>query len=193
VSGKVNWTRKALSSAQRDVSIGIVLIFRNSVAGSALVPQVLRTMLYRWSGLAIQSFNIREGQVIDNSHLRIGDRTFVNRHCSFEGKGVIDIGSDCQIGPETTFLTSNHERLPDGRIDNVPNYLDIRVGDGAWIGARSVILPGAIIGERCIIAAGAVVRGVCVAGATYAGVPARLLGASSPNGVGAAARSLQAP
>jgi maltose O-acetyltransferase len=182
LGGSVSWVRKALSSVRRDLSIGLRLVFRNSIAGSALVPQLLRTMLYRWSGLDVQSFNIREGQVIDNSRLRIGDRTFVNRHCSFEGKGLIDIGADCQIGPETAFLTSNHERLPDGSIDSVPTYLDIRVEDGAWIGARSVILPGAIIEKYRVIAAGAVVRGRCLAGATYGGVPARLLAPSSGKG-----------
>jgi maltose O-acetyltransferase len=172
---------KALQSIWRDLSLAVRLIVRNSVAGSVLVPQIVRTMVYRWSGLDIRSFNVREGQVIDNSHVHIGDRTFVNRHCSFEGHGTISIGNDCQIGPETTFITSSHERLPGGTISNEAVPLDIRVEDGAWIGARSVILPGAVVERDCIIAAGAVVRGRCLAGEAYGGVPARLLQASPPS------------
>ena len=171
--------QRLMDSIRRDLALAARSTFRNTIAGSVLVPQVLRTLLYRSSGLAIRSFNIREGQVIDNSHLRIGDRTFVNRHCSFEGEGTIDIGADCQIGPETTFVTSNHERLPDGTVDTAPTYLDIKVGDGVWIGARSVILPGAVMEDDCIIAAGAVVRGRCLAGRSYGGVPARMLTSSA--------------
>jgi|NGEPerStandDraft_6_1074524.scaffolds.fasta_scaffold02922_2 maltose O-acetyltransferase len=166
---------KAARSIQRDLTLAGVLIFRNSIAGSVLVPQIVRTLLYRLSGLDIRSFNIREGQTIDNSHVQIGERTFVNRKCTFEGSGVIAIGSDCQLGPETMFITSTHERRGDGSINNDPRSLDIRVEDGAWIGARSVVLPGTVIEKNCIIAAGAVVRGRCLAGMTYGGVPARLL------------------
>jgi maltose O-acetyltransferase len=167
--------QRVMDSIRRDLVFAWWSILRNTIAGSVFVPQVLRTVLYRSSGLAIRSFNIREGQVIDNRRLGIGEGTFVNRGCSFEGEGRIDIGADCQIGPETIFITSNHERRADGTIDTRPTYLDIKVGDRAWIGARAVILPGAVVEEDCVIAAGAVVRGRCLAGRTYGGVPARLL------------------
>jgi len=180
VSASTSWTKKALKSVQRDVAFAARSLIRNSLCGSILVPQILRTVLYRWSGLAIRSFNVREAQIFDNDRVRIGDRTFVSRHCYFEGKGLIDIGDNCQIGIDTMFLTSNHERLPDGTIDTAPTYLDIRVANGTWVGARSIILPGTVIEENCVIAAGAVVRGRCLAGQTYGGVPARLLTPSSP-------------
>jgi maltose O-acetyltransferase len=176
------WLNKAVGSVRRDLSLAVLLFFRNSVAGSALVPQIVRTMLYRLSGLDIRSFNVREGQVIDNSNIHIGDHTFVNRHCSFEGHGSIYIGDDCKLGPEIAFITSSHDRLPDGTIDNVFIPGEIRVEDGAWIGARSVILPGSVIERDCIIAAGAVVRGRCLAGQAYGGVPARLLESSRLEG-----------
>jgi maltose O-acetyltransferase len=180
VRASTSWTKKALQSVQRDLAFAARSLIRNSLCGSVLVPQILRTMLYRWSGLDIRSFNVREGQIFDNHRVRIGDRTFVSRHCYFDGKGLIDIGNNCQIGIDTMFITSNHERLPDGTIDTAPTFLDIRVGDGTWIGARSIILPGTVIEEHCIIAAGAVVRGRCLAGQTYGGVPARPLTPSSP-------------
>lgn len=174
--------QKAVNSVLRDLIFAARSIVRNSLAGSVVTPQILRTMIYRCSGLPIRSFNIREGQIFDNGNVRIGDRTFVSRHCYFEGEGAIDIGKDCQIAAETMFLTTNHERNADGTIESEPTYLAIRVGDGAWIGARSIILPGADIGDDCIIAAGAVVRGQCLAGKAYGGVPARLLAPSPDRG-----------
>jgi maltose O-acetyltransferase len=167
--------KKALQSVWFDFGAAWYLIVRNRIAGSVLVPRVLRTLLYRLLGLGIQTYNIREGQIIENDNIFIGPRTFVNRGCSFEGSGMISIGADCQLGPEVMLITSAHERRSDGTVDDAPTYLDILVEDGAWLGARCVILPGAVIERNVIIAAGAVVRGHCKAGQSYGGVPARLL------------------
>jgi maltose O-acetyltransferase len=170
----VDIVRKFLKSVRRDLAVAAVSTFRETIAGSVLVPQVIRTLLYRASGMReVRSYNIRPRQVLDNSNLCIGDRAAVNQACFFEGKGLIALGDDCRIGPQTTFITSLHERLPDGTLQADSTYLEIRVGPRAWIGARSVILPGAVIEEDCVIAAGSVVRGRCLAGLTYGGVPAR--------------------
>jgi maltose O-acetyltransferase len=170
----VGIVRKFLESIRRDLATAVVTSFRETIAGSVLVPQVIRTLLYRASGMReVRSYNIRPRQVVDNSNLRIGDRAAVNQACFFEGKGLIALGDDCRVGPQTTFITSLHQRLPDGTLQADTTYLEIHVGARAWIGARSVILPGAVIENDCVIAAGAVVRGRCLAGLTYGGVPAR--------------------
>jgi maltose O-acetyltransferase len=171
---------KAVRSIQRDLALAGRMTFRTSIIGSVLVPQIVRTVLYRLSGLDIRSFNVREGQVFENSHVHIGDQTYVGRKCSFEGDGAIVIGSGSQVGAETMFITSNHERLGDGSIDRAPTSIGITVGDGVWIGVRTIVLPGAVIEDNCIIAAGAVVRGRCQAGGTYGGVPVRLLSRTEP-------------
>jgi maltose O-acetyltransferase len=170
----VDIVRKFLASVRRDLAVAAVTTFRETIVGSVLVPQVIRTLLYRASGMReVRSYNIGPRQVLDNSNLRIGDRASVNQRCFFEGKGLIAIGHDCRVGPQTTFITSLHLRLPDGTLEADSTYRDIHVGPRAWIGARSLILPGAVIEEDCVIAAGSVVRGRCLAGLTYGGVPAR--------------------
>jgi acetyltransferase-like isoleucine patch superfamily enzyme len=170
----VHIVRKFLASVRRDLAVAAVTTFRETIAGSVLVPQVIRTWLYRASGMwDVRSYNIRPRQVLDNSNLRIGDRAAVNQGCFFEGKGLIALGEDCRIGPQTMFITSLHMRLPDGTLEADSTYREIHVGRRAWVGARAVILPGAVIEEDCVIAAGSVVRGRCVAGLTYGGVPAR--------------------
>jgi maltose O-acetyltransferase len=167
--------KKALQSVWFDLGTAWYLIVRNHIAGSVLVPRVLRTVLYRLMGLKVHTFNIREGQIIENDNIIIGTGTFVNRGCSFEGSGLISIGAGCQLGPESMFITSAHQRRADGTVNDAPTYGDILVEDGAWIGARCIILPGAVIEQNTIIAAGALVRGRCLAGKSYGGVPARLL------------------
>jgi len=49
----------------------------------------------------------------------------------------------------------------------------ITVGDGCWIGANSVIMPGVHIGSGVVIGAGSVVNKNCLDNSVYAGVPAR--------------------
>jgi acetyltransferase-like isoleucine patch superfamily enzyme len=49
------------------------------------------------------------------------------------------------------------------------------IGDGAFLGVGSVILPGVAIGERAYVAAGAVVTKNVPANAVVAGNPARII------------------
>ncbi|WP_447643573.1 acyltransferase [Nocardioides zeae] len=49
----------------------------------------------------------------------------------------------------------------------------MEIGNGAWIGARALILPGVSVSEGCVIAAGAVVNRNTEPHGLYAGVPAR--------------------
>ena len=51
----------------------------------------------------------------------------------------------------------------------------IKIEQGAWIGARSLILGGVTIGKNAIIAAGSVVTKDVEAGKVAAGVPARVI------------------
>ncbi|WP_249354641.1 DapH/DapD/GlmU-related protein [Rhodococcus sp. USK13] len=47
------------------------------------------------------------------------------------------------------------------------------VGDGCWIGAGAIILPGVTVGEGCVVGAGAVVTRDCSPNGLYVGSPAR--------------------
>jgi acetyltransferase-like isoleucine patch superfamily enzyme len=147
---------------------------RNKIAGSSLTPRTLRWLLYRASGLRIDTPKVREECHMNNTHLEIAYGTSVNRGCYFEGSGAISIGACSSIGPECAFLTSHHERDSDGNL-LPPTYRPISVGSQVWLGARVTVLPGAVIEDRCTIAAGSVVTGRCRASSLYGGVPARLV------------------
>jgi len=91
----------------------------------------------------------------------------------FDGSAPIHIGKNCGIGMEVLFCTSTHLPGPPTERAGPVHPQPITVGDGCWIGARAVILPGVTIGEGCVIAAGAVVHRDCAPNSLYAGVPAR--------------------
>lgn len=54
-------------------------------------------------------------------------------------------------------------------------YLDTRIGAGATLQARAMILPGVTVGEGAIVMAGALVNRDVPDGATVAGNPARIV------------------
>jgi len=148
-------------------------ILINWLAASPLLVNPVRASLMRLYGIRTATHGIRPGCYFAGRDITIGAGTFVNYRCFFDGSAPIRIGKKCGIGMEVLFCTSTHFMGPAteraGRVHPQP----IVVGDGCWIGARSVILPGVTIGDGCIVAAGAVVNKDCAPNGMYAGVPAR--------------------
>lgn len=105
--------------------------------------------------------------------MTIGEGTFVNYGCMFNTTAPIVVGENCNIGMRVLFVTSSHEIGTEERRAGRATAASIQVGNGTWIGASAIILPGVNIGQGCIIAAGAVVVKDCEANALYAGVPAQ--------------------
>lgn len=92
------------------------------------------------------------------SKISIGENTFVNREFSIEGNGSCAIGDNIDIGPCVKILTGGH------RIGNATHragegmLYDIKIKNGTWIGADSIILGNTIVGEGCVIGAGTLVN-----------------------------------
>ena len=148
-------------------------LVRNVIGGSHFLPRVVRFVVYRLIGLQFSTPDIAAGQRIYNRNIRIGRHTSVSRACTFEGGGLIDIGENCMVGPETAFVTSTHSADGRGGIRRQISSQPVTVGDRVWIGARCTLLPGAVVGDGCVLAAGSVVTGKCEPGYVYGGVPAR--------------------
>jgi maltose O-acetyltransferase len=147
-----------------------------SPATSFLLPVSLRRRLLRLAGFKIGAKVTGLKQFRSQSNrVSIGDGSFVNAGCQFEGFGHIDIGRDVFLGPQVMILTSTHDIDEDGQVDRNPTAKPVQIGDRCWLGARATVLPGVTIGEGTIIGAGSVVTKDCKPGAVYVGVPARQL------------------
>jgi maltose O-acetyltransferase len=85
----------------------------------------------------------------------------------------IHIGERCDIGPGVEFIPGSHAIGRASRRAGTGTALPIALGDGCWIGARSVILGGVSIGAGCVVAAGSVVTHNVTPDTLVAGVPAR--------------------
>jgi acetyltransferase-like isoleucine patch superfamily enzyme len=83
------------------------------------------------------------------------------------------------IGQHVTILASNHRLdllgCPPRESPWDESKTGVAIGDGCWIGADVVILPGVNIGDKSVVAAGAVVSKTVPPGEIWGGVPAKKL------------------
>ncbi|GAA1390781.1 sugar O-acetyltransferase [Luteococcus peritonei] len=109
------------------------------------------------------------------SNLHIGAGSFVNYHLTALDVARIEIGRDCQIGPNVQLLTPIHPLEPQARRDKLEGAEPITIGDNVWLGGGVVVCPGVTIGENSVVGAGSVVTKDIPANVVAVGNPARVL------------------
>lgn len=156
----------------------------NIFGSSTLIGRRGRRMFLLLGGLEVRKATIAPGCFFGGTDVSIGRQSFVNRGCFFDAAGGITIGDDVAVGMRTMFITGSHEIGGPGRRAGRDVASRICVGDGVWIGAAVILLPGVSIGSGCVLASGSVVTSNCEADGVYAGSPARRLRdlPSLPNG-----------
>jgi len=106
------------------------------------------------------------GSFIDyGCYMRYTSQIYIGEHCSinrgtkiyashYHNDVKIEIGNHVALGPEVCLFSAGHNyhclELPD-------TAASIVIGDNAWVGGRSIILPGITIGEGAVVGAGSVV------------------------------------
>jgi maltose O-acetyltransferase len=108
-------------------------------------------------------------------NIAIGARSFVNYDAVMLDVCAIEIGADVQIAPRVQLLTADHPLEAAPRRAGVESGRPVRIGDGVWLGAGVIVLPGVTIGENTVVGAGAVVTRDLPAGVLAVGNPARVV------------------
>ncbi|WP_367329735.1 acyltransferase [Sphingobacterium multivorum] len=115
-------------------------------------------------------------KIVGNGDLTIGSDTWIGLNVmilSSEGV-VVNIGNNVDIAPQVFIGTGSHELNTSGnRVAGKGSSKSIYIGDGTWVGARVVILPGVKIGKMCMIAAGSIVTKNVADYTMVGGVPAK--------------------
>lgn len=135
---------------------------------------------WKLAGLRFDGRELRDGCMFDAPDcVTISEGTFVNYGCVFHtsyGHSTITIGRNCDIAPQVMFMCTTHELgTSNQRASTSMCYEPIVVGDGVWIGARAIIMPGIHIGDGAVVGAGAIVTHDVAPNTLVAGVPAKVL------------------
>lgn len=91
------------------------------------------------------------------STVTIGDGTYINSGLTLIDDYNVTIGKGCLFGTNVTLCTTGHPIDPEERAKGGMYSFPITIGDGAWIGAGAIVLPGVTIGKYAVIGAGSVV------------------------------------
>lgn len=91
------------------------------------------------------------------STVSIGDGTYINSGLVLIDDYTVTIGKGCLFGTGVTLCTTGHPIDPEERAKCSMYSFPITIGDGAWIGAGAIILPGITIGKYAVVGAGSVV------------------------------------
>jgi acetyltransferase-like isoleucine patch superfamily enzyme len=133
--------------------------------------------------------------LVECEYISIGDRVVIRPGCKLfavphpSGRGDITIEDNVLIGSDVHIYVSNHEFSdPDTDIffqgHRPPE--PVRIERGAWLGAKSVILPGVTIGQNAVVGAGSVVTKSVPARTIVAGCPAKSIHSPPSMGEGKA-------
>ncbi len=138
-------------------------------------------------GVRVWAFTqVREGAVLGagttvGSHAYIDAGVVVGENCKIQSGALLFrgcvLGDGVFVGPGAVVTNDRHPRAvnADGSRRDAGDWelLATRVGTGASLGARSVLVAGVTVGEFAMVAAGAVVTTDVPAFTLVAGVPAR--------------------
>lgn len=148
----------------------------------------VRTALLRLAGLRVGHGTIMAGmpRIFGGPELErqltIGPGCWFNSGCTLDVHADLTIEGQVRLGPEVMILTQTHEIGHAGRRAGPLCSRPVRIGPGAWIGARATILPGTVVGGGAVVAAGAVVTRDVPPNSLVAGVPARVIRVLEPTG-----------
>ena len=116
-----------------------------------------------WSGVRLE--------IAPGAHLSIGKGTYLNRDTTVVCHERISIGEDCKISYQVIIMDTDEHPVPGAQSLTAP----VMIEDGAWLGARCIVLKGVRIGAGAVIGAGSIVTRDIPPRAVAVGQPARVL------------------
>ena len=99
----------------------------------------MKRKLLRGIGCPVGDGTTIVGPIECKGAIAIGKNCWIGKNCKVNGNGTVQIGDNCDLGPEVTFQTGGHaigdrtRRAGEGEI-----YHQV-IGNGTWIGGRSTI------------------------------------------------------
>ncbi|NYH10307.1 acyltransferase [Pseudomonas moraviensis] len=144
-----------------------------------MLPKFLRDLVFK---LLFKKFG--QGGMLDYRcfvrypwRVSIGNNVDINRGCELYSsmqttEGVIVLEDHVVLGPGVIIFSSSHDY---GALDLPDISSPVRICRHAWVGGKSIILPGVVIGEGAVVGAGSVVTKDVPPYCVAVGNPARVI------------------
>lgn len=138
----------------------------------------LKVRMLRWAGVEVGN-NVRvcsSATILGTGSLEIGDDTWIGHQTLIVSSSRVRIGKSVDIAPRVFIGTGSHQLDPDGAHSAGAGISrEVVIGDGVWLCAGALILPGVSIGDKSVVAAGAVVTKDVLPRKIVGGVPAAVI------------------
>lgn len=102
-------------------------------------------------------------------NLKIGDYSWIGENVWIDNLEIVDIGKNVCISQGAMLLTGNHNYK---LVTFDYNGKLIKIEDGVWIGAQSVVCPGVVCKNHSILSVGSVAKKDLFEYTIYSGNPA---------------------
>jgi acetyltransferase-like isoleucine patch superfamily enzyme len=129
------------------------------------------------SHVALSAGMVPGQQCLTDPVVRIGNRCLIGRGSGVVGHYSIDIGDDVWTGHHVYITDQNHgyENVSIPISQQTQPERAVSIGDGSWLGAGTVVLPGAVIGKHVAVGANSVVTSYLPDYCVAVGAPARVI------------------
>jgi acetyltransferase-like isoleucine patch superfamily enzyme len=108
----------------------------------------------------------------------VGDNVFVGVETMVDLAEKVIIGHNTTIAERVVILTHTNVGYDDHPLKELfpDKYAQVTIGNGVFIGAGALIMPGVTIGDKSVVGAMSLVLKDVAAGTVVAGVPAKNIG-----------------
>lgn len=152
----------------------LVMFLVNHIFDGAFLFEVKRRLLNA-IGYSLGTGTKVVGPIYCNAELKTGSNCWLGRNLIIHGNGAVEIGDNCDIAPDVTFLTVRHERASQEPGEHEVRIYSTFVGSGCWIGAGTTLGRNVSIGKGCMVTPSSCVMKNMPENTLLGGVPARII------------------
>jgi len=126
-------------------------------------------------GMFVIPFSSFRGWLLRLCGVKVGKGCYIgfNVICDTNFTELIEIGNQVTISHNTLIFAHTATPAKSYLGEIYHQIKNVKIGNGAWVGANCTILPGVSIGENCMVGAGSVVSRSTEPYCLYAGNPCR--------------------
>lgn len=126
-------------------------------------------------GMAVIPFSCLRVFLLRLCGVEVGKGCYIGFHviCDTNFAELIAIGNYVTISHNTAIYAHTISPVKSYLADLYKKSKKVVIGNGSWIGANCVVLPGVKVGENCMVGAGSVVSKDTEPFSVYAGNPCR--------------------